>query len=666
VSPTPARDATAALTAAMCGLLFVLGAAPGVTWLDAGELGASAWELGIAHPPGYPVFALGHKAAMLLLPFGDVGFRGNLASAIIGALALGLLVAAGRRAVLPRAGLMAAAALVAVTPAFALHAVTIEVYTGVALLVAAWLWLLGTPPPADAPDRRPIVAGAFLTGLALGHHAELRPLALPFVVTAAFGLRSDRRAWSCVLVAALAGALVVLYLPLRSAAEPWRDWGHPATPAALWDHLMGARIRAAYGDQMGRLAWADAARFGREVVLPLGPALPLALVAVVLTLRQRLTRLLLVVLLLDALYAVIVNPMGLRDLQNGLPSVAAFALLAVVGVEALAARLPGRARLARAVGAGALLLGAIIQGPFLRGADRGLPVLVDTALAQTPPTGVISVASDNLAAGLAFAQGVEGARPDVAVLVRQHLWDTTSLAPIARRLPAFFGGWWPPASPAMLPAFQGPPAATGLRWEVALGVEGHLRPGGLAPGFPLFAPPRAGATASTAAADAARTVRDLASAGALDEPQARIALAHWFVDYGDATADQSAYDRAGELEPEGLGLVESRRAAALALRERWSEAVAAAQRAVDTSPTQSRRRALARYTLNAGDEDAARRQLDALITEEPADAEALALRGLIHARAGETDAARADFTAALAIDPQQPEARYGLEGLGGR
>lgn len=659
-----ARDATGALTVALCGLFFALGAAPGLTWLDAGELGASAWELGIAHPPGYPVFALGHKAAMLLLPFGDAAFRGNLASGLIGALALGLLVAAGRRAALPGAALVAAAALVAVTPAFALHAVTIEVYTGVALLGAAWLWLLGTN--TDAPDRRPIVAGAFLVGLALGHHAELRPLALPFVVTAAFGLRSDRRAWACVLVAALAGALVVLYLPLRAAAEPWRDWGHPATPAALWDHLMGARIRAAYGDQMGRLAWADAARFGREVLLPLGPALPLAVIGALLTLRRRFTRLLLALLVLDVLYAVVVNPMGLRDLQNGLTAVTSVALLAVVGVDALAARLGARARLAQAVGATALLLGAALTGPFLRGSDQGLPVLVDAALAQTPPTGVISVASDNLAAGLAFAQGVEGARPDAAVLVRQHLWDATSLAPISRRLPTLFGAWWPPAPPTTFPAFQGPPAAVGLRWEVALGVEGQLRPGGLAPGFPLFSPPSAGAITSPAAADAARVVRDLAAAGALDEPQARTALAHWFVDYGDATGDLTAYDRAGELDVEGLGLVEGRRAASLALRERWPDAVAAAERAVAASPTPARRRALARYTLNAGDAEAARAQLDALIVEDTADAESLALRGLIRARAGETDAARADFQAALAIDPQQPEARYGLDGLGGR
>jgi hypothetical protein len=450
------RGATAVATAALCGMILVLGAAPGLTWLDAGELGAAAWELGIAHPPGYPVFALGHKAVMLLLPVGDAAFRGNLASALLGAGALALLVSVGRRAGQSRAPLLAAALLVSVTPAFALHAVTIEVYTGVALFVAAWLRLLSTPAEAGAPpDPRAVVAGAFLVGLALGHHAELRLLALPFVAVAAFVLRGDRRAWAFVLAAALAGALVVLYLPLRAAAEPWRDWGHPATPAALWDHLMGARIRAAYGDQMGRLAWSDASRFAHEVLAPLGPALPLALVGAALTLRRRLTRLLLAVVVLDAVYALIVNPMGLRDLQNGLPAIAAVALLAVTGIDALATRLGPRAPLARAIGAVILLVGAGLQGPFLRGSDRGLPVLVDAALAQTPPGGAVSVASDNLAAGLAFAQVVEGARPDLAVLVRQHLWDASSLGPVARRLPAFFGGWWPPAPPRNLARVSG-------------------------------------------------------------------------------------------------------------------------------------------------------------------------------------------------------------------
>ena len=64
--------------------------APTVTLVDSGELIVAASSLGVAHPPGFPLYViLAHLAT--LLPFSNVASRVNLASALFGALAAALM-----------------------------------------------------------------------------------------------------------------------------------------------------------------------------------------------------------------------------------------------------------------------------------------------------------------------------------------------------------------------------------------------------------------------------------------------------------------------------------------------------------------------------------------------------------------------------------------------
>jgi hypothetical protein len=72
--------------------LYAATCARTVTGEDSGELIAAAYELGVAHPPGYPTWCLLAKAATLV-PIGEVAFRVALLSAFFGALTV-LLIAA--------------------------------------------------------------------------------------------------------------------------------------------------------------------------------------------------------------------------------------------------------------------------------------------------------------------------------------------------------------------------------------------------------------------------------------------------------------------------------------------------------------------------------------------------------------------------------------------
>ncbi|XP_016053655.1 PREDICTED: transmembrane protein 260 isoform X4 [Miniopterus natalensis] len=71
--------------------VFTLTLPPSVPGGDSGELITAAHELGVAHPPGYPLFTLVAKLAIILFPFGSIAYRVNLLCGLFGAVAASLL-----------------------------------------------------------------------------------------------------------------------------------------------------------------------------------------------------------------------------------------------------------------------------------------------------------------------------------------------------------------------------------------------------------------------------------------------------------------------------------------------------------------------------------------------------------------------------------------------
>ncbi|HEY6119111.1 MAG TPA: DUF2723 domain-containing protein, partial [Pyrinomonadaceae bacterium] len=81
----------------LAGLIFVIALivyaatlAPTVVFVDSGELIVAAKSLGVAHPPGFPLYVLlAHLATRV--PIGNIAVRVNFASALFAALAVGVL-----------------------------------------------------------------------------------------------------------------------------------------------------------------------------------------------------------------------------------------------------------------------------------------------------------------------------------------------------------------------------------------------------------------------------------------------------------------------------------------------------------------------------------------------------------------------------------------------
>jgi tetratricopeptide (TPR) repeat protein len=269
-------------------------------------------------------------------------------------------------------------------------------------------------------------------------------------------------------VAAAWASLVILALPLASIGAPELDWGDPDTLGAMIDQLAARSIRDAYADEILPESWAAWVLHGRGVLERLAedlgaPGLTVAAACLALGFRidprdraptdrtpadrvpaertpndrapdGRGTALAVAWLVaVELVYAVGINPMGGPDRQTGLP----LALLAALVVGDVARRwLRDRGRLRW--GMLPLLATVLVLPPALHSTPDAATTRswaphawTRAALAQLPPGALVLTQSDDLAAGIAAARMLEGARPDVIAIPAQHLYRPTPEAAAA-------------------------------------------------------------------------------------------------------------------------------------------------------------------------------------------------------------------------------------------
>ena len=101
MNPLLKRPGTAALLTGLAAfLVYWSTAAPGVGFIDSGELSTVACTLGIAHPTGYPLYTLlGWVFSRLPVAHAEIA-RLNLMAALLCAAAAGILVLVFRRVIL--------------------------------------------------------------------------------------------------------------------------------------------------------------------------------------------------------------------------------------------------------------------------------------------------------------------------------------------------------------------------------------------------------------------------------------------------------------------------------------------------------------------------------------------------------------------------------------
>jgi hypothetical protein len=418
--------------------------APSAYLLDSAELAQAAFGLGVAHPPGEPVAALWGKL-FCLLPVGSVAFRVGVGQAVAGAIAAVLLLQIALRVLalldpdraLGPWGQPFLATAIAVGFAFAPGAVIVsdrpEVYAlQTALSLAAVLCTLRAL--ADQ-DRRFLLLAALLLGLGVANHPLVAGLtgvgaalaALPF-------LRTGRpRLIVLSVLALLAGAAVIAYLPVRATAlfaqaaargADAIDWGDGRTLAGLrW--LLSAHTFAEKAPIVHSVsAPLDFPFVFMEELEPVFAVLaPLGMFALLHRPATRLTGLVMVVSWAGSLGAALyggfdpANP----DVRGYLGP--AIALTSLFSGAAIAAGLIPMARWRRPwlvpAFAGALALATFTRFPAgahypgLRHAATA-DVLVGRLLGSVPPRGALLTGYHETAFVLGYQRLVEGRRPDVA------------------------------------------------------------------------------------------------------------------------------------------------------------------------------------------------------------------------------------------------------------
>lgn len=210
--------------------------APSVYSLDSPELVTAAYTLGVAHAPGYPLYTLLGWVWSHALPLGDVAFRLNLLSAVLGAGTILLVYAVAQRLVRDKLASFTAALLLAFSYWFWANSLVAEVYTlDVFLLAAMLLFVLEW---RQRRQKAALLAFALFFGLSLANRTTS---ALCGPAFAAYVLMSARRKeWRVYLAMPAfwaAGLMFYLYIPAVYRANPIYAWSGPrdvASISGLW------------------------------------------------------------------------------------------------------------------------------------------------------------------------------------------------------------------------------------------------------------------------------------------------------------------------------------------------------------------------------------------------------------------------------------------------
>ncbi len=262
----------AALSGFISLVVYVATLAPGLTFIDSGELTAVAHTLGIAHPTGYPVFTV-LSWVWSHLPLGNDVYRLNLLAAILCSLGVAALVEAfalllkgeengtgasrkkdakaGKKRshrTIPVQYIPVFASIAALSVAFSetywSTALAVEVYPLHCFFLGLLLWSFTAIIFKKGHQRWwPF---ALLLGLSFSNHMTTIMFVVPAAIVFFMSYNFTRKTWKRLLRTLpvfAAGLLPYIYLPLRAASQPYMNWGNPRTLENFIWHVTGKQYR---------------------------------------------------------------------------------------------------------------------------------------------------------------------------------------------------------------------------------------------------------------------------------------------------------------------------------------------------------------------------------------------------------------------------------------
>ena len=429
------RDYPAWLATAISAIALIQGLTAGPFWKDAGELGASALDMGVAHPTGFSTW--GALARIFSwIPLGTLHLRIALASAIPMALCIGLLAYLLRPAssfgkpldlFLRGVGLP----LLALScPTTWYLGTTPEVYALASLLCLSWLLAFH----AGVKPQQKFRYGGLILGLVPGVHITALFGAISIPTSAGFkSLKAWLKTPSLFLNALptfFLSAAGVLAITQAARRNPDLNFDNPETLEGLWRHISAQGIQERFASESARPNFTEILELHQSFLMEeLGLSLIVAGIAgIFLGSKTRIGWSLSLIALADMSYNLFINPMGRRDLQTGALTALCLSALAILSVQAISSLLPKWQRSTSTIALIALVLST--SGPFLHEHSQRQAIASDPtplqlsrkALAPLAPGALIFTSSDDVIGLLYASRRIEGRRPDIAQVLTSFAW----------------------------------------------------------------------------------------------------------------------------------------------------------------------------------------------------------------------------------------------------
>ena len=203
-------------------LVYLLTLYPTVGTEDSGELIVSAAKLDIAHPSGYPLHTLLGHLFTWLIPFGNIGWRVNVMSAVLGALAVTILYLLIKRLTKNDLIALAVSLFFAFSDIFWSQSIRAEVYTLNSAILAAIAYLLLIWDQTRENKYLYLTALAFGLGIS-NHHMILlaAPPAFIFALVRSWKTVIRPKTIAICLLLLTLGLSCYAYLPIRTAIAPY-------------------------------------------------------------------------------------------------------------------------------------------------------------------------------------------------------------------------------------------------------------------------------------------------------------------------------------------------------------------------------------------------------------------------------------------------------------
>jgi hypothetical protein len=444
-------------------VVYCLTLAPGVGFIDSGELSAVAATLGVAHPTGYPLFTLlGWLVAHAPLP-GTVILRLNIFAALCCAGGVFVFYHVVRRVILAATGrgeetwrvtpaAAAAAMLMAFSETWWSQAVAVEVYPLHILLVCLILFTFlraNSPLPGEQETDIWWYLFAFLVGLSFANHMTTVLLAPGLIVLYFLRQGSTITSWRLLFRMVLpfaAGLSVVLYLPLRALQSPVLNWGDPSNLERFLWHVTGKQYRA-WIFSSAEVADRQIAYFLRSFppeFAYVGAVAAVPGLALLWSWNRQLAMGTLLLFVVCVLYAINYD---IHDIDSYfLLAYICTALWAGVGLHAVWKAVAGSGRVRRfAATAAVIVAGAVPLGVNYSRVDRSADHLVEdytqNMFASLDSNAVVlSFQWDYWVSASYEVQLVERVRPDVIVIDKELLRRSWYVRELGKRYPWILAG----------------------------------------------------------------------------------------------------------------------------------------------------------------------------------------------------------------------------------